>query len=157
MNSNTSRYTFFAAWHKMNTCTVLVLAKEACLILHHLVHFMGCWVQVNLLILSDMQALHTQRTSTDHSFTLYQTELGLFWMFDKRQHHNNRQYPPPIIPERRELLKWSGENEENAFPLIARYIVENKIIAVTSFFQYLTALTWGDQDWLYLISLQSVP
>lgn len=94
MTSNMSRYNFFAAWYKMNTCTVLVLAKDVCVILHHLVHFMGCWVHVNLLMLSDMQALHTQRTLIDLSLTIDRTKLGLLWMFDERQCRNNKTISP---------------------------------------------------------------
>lgn len=75
-------------------CTVLVLAKDVCVILHNLVHFMGCWIHVNLLMLSDMQALHTQRTLIDLSLTIDRTKLGLLWMFDERQCRNNKTISP---------------------------------------------------------------
>lgn len=147
MTSNMSRYNFFAAWYKMNTCTVLVLAKDVCVILHNLVHFMGCWIHVNLLMLSDMQALHTQRTFIDHS--TFQQLIGQSWACFGCLMKGNvviiRQYHPNHSRMKRatQVICWKWWKRISSYCEI--YRGKQKY-----------CLTWGDQDCLYLISLQSV-
>lgn len=128
-------------------CTVLVLAKDVCVILHNLVHFMGCWIHVNLLMLSDMQALHTQRTFIDHS--TFQQLIGQSWACFGCLMKGNvviiRQYHPNHSRMKRatQVICWKWRKRISSYCEI--YRGKQKY-----------CLTWGDQDCLYLISLQSV-